>query len=130
MPDSEKENFEKKAKVFLAVPSDAVMISNNVIPELSPYPGTMNPKLRDMLRNDLGYKQVLISDALWEIQASPNAVLRALKTVDWVMVGEAEDAEKAIPAIQKALADGTFTEAEIKEKLALIDEFKRKTQSK
>ena len=130
LPDSEKERFEEKTKVFLAVPSDAIMISNNVIPELSPYPGTMNPKLRDMLRNDLGYKKVLISDALWEIQASPNAVLRALKTVDWVMVGEAEDAEKAIPAIQKAIADGTFTEAEIKEKLALIDEFKSKTQSK
>lgn len=129
LPGSAQGAFQEKAKVFTAVPSDSIMIANTVIPELSPFPSTMNPKIRDMLKNDLGYKNVLISDALWEIQASPNAVLRALKVVDWVMVGEADDAEKAIPAIRQAIADGTFTEAEIKDKIALIDAFKDKTNA-
>lgn len=129
LPGSAQEAFEQKAKVFISVPSDAIMIANTVIPELSPYPSTMNPKIREILKNDLGYKKVLISDALWEIQASPSAVLRALKVVDWVMVGEADDAERAIPAIRQAIADGTFTEAEIKDKIALIDAFKEKTNA-
>lgn len=129
LPGSAKEAFMQKAKVFTTVPSDAIMIANTVIPELSPYPGTMNPKIRDILKNELGYKKVLISDALWEIQATPKVVLKALKVVDWVMVGESSDAENAIPLIRQAIQDGTFTEAEIREKIALIDEFKAKTNA-
>lgn len=126
--DSDKVLFEEKAKVFVSVPSNAVMISNNVIPELGQYPNTMNPKIRDILRKDLGYKNVLISDALWEIQASPKAVLMALKVVDWVMVGEADDAEKAIPAIRTAINEGELTEEEISEKIRLIESFKQGIQ--
>lgn len=124
LPESGKASFEQKIGVFKSVPANAIMVANTVIPELSEYPTTMNPKIRELLKTDLGYKNVLISDALWEIQASPKAVLKALKVVDWVMVGEAEDAENAIPAIRQAIEEGTFTEEELREKIRLIDEFK------
>lgn len=128
LPDSDKGLFEENAKVFLSFPSNAVMISNNVIPELGKYPNTMNPKIRKILRKHLGYKNVLISDAPWEIQATPKAVLIALKVVEWIMVGEADDAEKAIPAIRTAINEGEFTEEEISEKIRLIESFKNGSQ--
>lgn len=125
LPDSSRNLFYEKAKVFTAVPSNAIMVSNNVIPELGKYPNTMNPKIKDIIRKDLGYRNVIISDALWEIQASPKAIMMALKVVDWVMIGEADDAEKAIPEIRKAIDSGEFTEEEIREKIQLIESFKQ-----
>jgi beta-N-acetylhexosaminidase len=123
-PGGSKELFAQKISAFKSVPSNAIMVSNIVVPELSEYPSTMNPKMRDIIRNDLGYKKVIVSDALWEIEPSPRVVLKVLKVVDWVMIGEAEDAEKAIPEIRKAIENGTFTESEMREKIKLIDEFK------
>lgn len=124
VPENSKYQFEQKMKVFTKVPSNAWMIGNNVIPELSPYPSTMNPNINDITRNVLGYKGLLISDALWEIEASPKAVLMALKVVDWVMIGYPQQAEAAIPYIKDAINKGFFTEQEIKDKLNRIDKFK------
>lgn len=128
LPDSSKDIFAQKISAFKSVPSNAIMVSNIVIPELSEYPSTMNPKMRELIRNDLGYKKVIISDALWEIEPSPKTVLKVLKVVDWVMIGESEDAEKAIPEIRKAMENGEFTESEIREKIRLIDEFKSSSE--
>ena len=80
--------------------------------------------IHDFARGDIGYKGLLISDALWEIEASPKAVVMALKVVDWVMVGYAADVEAAIPYIREALKRGLITESELQAKLRRIAAFK------
>lgn len=124
VPTSSKYEFEEKMKVFTKVPSNAWMIGNSIIPELSPYPSNMNPTINAIARNVLGYKGLLISDALWEIEASPKAVLMALKVVDWVMIGYPQQAEEAIPYIKDAINKKFFTEQEIRDKLNRISQFK------
>ena len=122
--EDERYLFTEKVKVFSKVPSNAWMVSNTVIPELGPYPSSMNPVIHDFARGDIGYKGLLISDALWEIEASPKAVVMALKVVDWVMVGYAADVEAAIPYIREALKRGLITESELQAKLRRIAAFK------
>lgn len=122
--ENERYQFQMKAQTFNKVPANAWMVGNNIIAELGPYPSNMNPVVRDLIRNHLSYKGLLISDALWEIEASPKAVLMALKVVDWVMLGTPAEAEDALPLIRQGIKTGLFTEAEVREKLNRIDEFR------
>ena len=122
--ESERYQFQMKAQTFNRVPANAWMVGNNIIAELGPYPSNMNPVVHDLMRNHLGYKGLVISDALWEIEASPKAVLMALKVVDWVMIGMSSEAENAIPFIKEGIKAGLFTEEELRAKFARIDAFK------
>lgn len=124
--EKERKEFTLQATIFNKVSSNAWMVSNHIIEELGPYPSTMNPIINDLIRKDLNYKGLVISDALWEIEASPKAVLLALNVVDWVMVGHHKDAEIAIPYIRQAIKEGIIKESDIKEKLKRIEDFQNK----
>jgi beta-N-acetylhexosaminidase len=117
--------FNKSISVFKEVPADAWMIGNNIYEELGPYPSTMNPEVIALVRNNLGYKGLVISDALWEIEAGPKAILMALKVNDWIMVAYPTQVEAAIPVIRGAIKSGFLTEAEIHEKLNRISKIKQ-----
>lgn len=122
-------NFEKVVEsmsIFKKVPSDAWMVGNNIYEEFGPYPSSMNPAINEIIRKKMSYKGLLISDALWEIEASPKAILMALKVNDWVMVGFPMQVEAALPVIRASIEVGLITEVEIKEKLKRINEFKGK----
>lgn len=121
----ERQEFMNRAAVFTKVPANAWMVGNNIIAELGPYPSNMNPVIHDLIRNELGYKGLLISDALWEVEASPKAVLMSLKVVDWVMVGNPRQVEAALPLIRRGVATGLFTEEELRAKLNRIAAFQR-----
>lgn len=116
--------FNKSMSVFKEVPADAWMIGNNIYEELGPYPSTMNPEVNSLVRDRLGYKGLVISDALWEIEASPKAILMALKVNDWIMVAFPNQVELAIPVIRGAIKSGFITETEIQEKLKRISTVK------
>lgn len=124
LPEKSIKQFEENMKIFSQIPANAWMVSNTIIPELSPYPSTMNPDINEIIRNGLNYHEVIMSDALWEIEASPDVIVKALKVVDWVMVGYPQQAEAAIPYIKDAINKGFFTEQEIRDKLNRIDKFK------
>lgn len=123
--DSEINKLTESMMVFKKVPSNAWMVGNNIYEELGPYPSSMNPVMNEIIRGKMSYKGLLISDALWEIEASPKAILMALKVNDWVMVGFPTQVETALPVIKAAIQNGLITEAEVQEKLKRIEEFKR-----
>jgi beta-N-acetylhexosaminidase len=125
VPEGERYRFMEGIRIFNQVPADAWMVANNVIPELGPYPSNMNPLVHDLIRNELAYKGLLISDALWEIEASPKAILMALKVVDWVMIGYSNQAELALPVIKAGINAGLFSEEELRGKISRINAFKK-----
>lgn len=123
-------SFRKNTELFKEVNADAVMMGQGIYTNFSQYPALLEPKMRQWLVEDLQYKKVIISDALWEIEATPKTILMALKTVDWVMVGMPSNVENVLPLLHKAIETGLFTTQEIQKKLDLIEEFKNKSKTK
>lgn len=121
--DSDK--FTENMNVFKKIPSNAWMVGNNIYKELSPYPSSMNSEMSDIIRNKLSYKGLVISDALWEIEASPKAIILALQVNDLVMVGFPTQVEFALPIIKLAIQKGILSENQLKEKLIRISNFKK-----
>lgn len=106
------------------------MMGQGIYTNYTQYPALLEPKMREWLIEDLQYKKVIISDALWEIEATPKAILMALKVNDWVMVGMPSNVENVLPLLHKAIETGLFTTQEIQKKLDLIEEFKNKSKTK
>lgn len=106
-----KEAVENKA--------DVVMIAHLLMPKLDPdHPASFSKKvITDLLRNELGFQGVVISDDMtmgaieknYEIgKASVEAILAGGNIV---LVGhDAEKEKTAIRALKKAVADGTIPE--------------------
>lgn len=121
----DRTEFDKNVHIFVEVPSDAVMIGQGIYKEISPYPALLEPKMRNWLVDKLHYKKPLISDALWEIEATPQTVIRALKTVDFVMVGFPRTVEESLPYIQEAIKKGELKKEDIQHKIDLFNSFKK-----
>lgn len=121
---NDEEDLKKQLDLFTQVPSQAIMIGQNIYSNISPYPAFLEPKYRQWIVNDLHYNKVIISDALWEINAEPNTIIMALKTVDWVMVGYSRSVEEALPLIHQAIREGILSTKEIQDKLNKIQTFK------
>lgn len=122
--------FKNNTELFKEIDGDAVMMGQGIYSNLSQYPAMLEPKMRSWLVQDLKYQKVIISDALWEIEANPKTILMALKTVDWIMVGPPSTVESALPVLHKAIENGNFTTKEIQKKLDLIEQFKQRGQKK
>lgn len=122
----DRKEFDKNVQMFINVPSDAVMIGQGIYKEISPYPALLEPKMRNWLVDKLHYKKPIISDALWEIEATPQTVIRALKTVDFVMVGFPRTVEESLPYIQEAIRKGELKKEDIQYKIDLFNSFKTK----
>lgn len=121
---NDQEDFKKQLNLFTQIPSQALMIGQNIYSNISPYPAFLEPEYRQWIINDLHYKNVIISDALWEINAEPKTIIMALKTVDWVMVGYSRSVEDALPFIHQAIREGILPAKEIQNKLNKIQAFK------
>lgn len=120
------DSFYQDAHVFIDVPSDGIMVSQGIYQEFSPWPSLLEPKVGEWLRNQLHYQGIIISDSLWEIEASPTTIIRALQTVDWVMVGYTSSVEEALPFIQQALKKGILKKDDLLLKIKKIEAFKKK----
>lgn len=122
----DRKEFDKNVQMFVDVPSDAVMIGQGIYKDISDYPALLEPKMRTWLVDKLGYKKPIISDALWEIEATPQTVIRALKTVDFVMVGFPRTVEESLPYIQEAIKKGELKKEDIQHKIDLFNDFSHK----
>lgn len=121
----DRKEFDRNTQIFIEVPSSAIMIGQGIYKEISPYPALLEPKMRTWLVDKLQYKNPIISDALWEIEATPQTIIRALKTVDFVMVGFPRTVEESLPYIQEAIKKGELKKEDIQHKIDLFNNFKK-----
>lgn len=121
----EQEKFITGTKLFTQIPSHAWMVSQNIYEGYGNLPAFMNPTITNIARQNLGYRGLLISDALWEIEATPKAIIQALKAVDWIMVGWSHDVEKALSLIRLEINKGTIKEEHLLDKLERVKSFKK-----
>lgn len=133
-----KEDFEKEDllpfKSGITAGADSVMIAHIVMQAVDPtYPASLSRKVvTDLLRNDLGYNGLIITDALGmgaikqfaqEHDQVPIDVLAVEAGNDCIMNN---DYETAIPQIHAAVTNGTIKESEINEHVFRILDLKRK----
>lgn len=133
-----KEDFEKEDllpfKSGITAGADSVMIAHIVMQSVDPvYPASLSRKVvTDLLRNDLGYNGLIITDALemgaikqfaQEHDQVPVDVLAVEAGNDCIMNN---DYETAIPQIHVAVTNGTIKESEINEHVFRILDLKRK----
>ncbi|GAN35787.1 glycoside hydrolase family 3 N-terminal domain-containing protein [Lacticaseibacillus paracasei] len=133
-----KEDFEKEDllpfKSGITAGADSVMIAHIVMQSVDPvYPASLSRKVvTDLLRNDLGYNGLIITDALemgaikqfaQEHDQVPVDVLAVEAGNDCIMNN---DYETAIPQIHAAVTNGTIKESEINEHVFRILDLKRK----
>ncbi|MDN4480943.1 beta-N-acetylhexosaminidase [Demequina muriae] len=109
-----------------------IMSSHIVVPALDPdHPATFSrPILTDLLRGEMGFEGVIVSDALDMVGASgeigiPAAAVRALHAgCDLLCIGTAntdEQIESIVDAIEQAVAQGEIAEERIAEASTRID---------
>lgn len=133
-----KEDFEKEDllpfKSGITAGADSVMIAHIVMQAVDPvYPASLSRKVvTDLLRNELGYNGLIITDALemgaikqfaQEHDQVPVDVLAVEAGNDCIMNN---DYETAIPQIHAAVTSGTIKESEINEHVFRILDLKRK----
>ena len=133
-----KEDFEKEDllpfKSGITAGADSVMIAHIVMQAVDPvYPASLSRKVvTDLLRNELGYNGLIITDALemgaikqfaQEHDQVPVDVLAVEAGNDCIMNN---DYETAIPQIHAAVTNGTIKESEINEHVFRILDLKRK----
>ncbi|MFT8866416.1 MAG: glycoside hydrolase family 3 N-terminal domain-containing protein [Lacticaseibacillus paracasei] len=133
-----KEDFEKEDllpfKSGITAGADSVMIAHIVMQAVDPvYPASLSRKVvTDLLRNELGYNGLIITDALemgaikqfaQEHDQVPVDVLAVEAGNDCIMNN---DYETAIPQIHAAVTNGTIKESEINEHVFRILDLKCK----
>jgi beta-N-acetylhexosaminidase len=110
-------------RAAVAQGAPAVMTAHIVYPALDPqYPATLSPTvIRDFLRRDLGFEGVVITDGFEMGALSKNfpvkeALGRALRaSVDMILLYASLDIDAAIGMVEKLLAEGGLSEADIDE---------------
>jgi len=83
----------------------SVMTAHVVYPELDDLPATLSPRAIRLLRDDLGFDGVIVTDALdmGAVRAIPGLAVRALAAgVDLLLIGE-QNGEEACAAIRSAV---------------------------
>lgn len=102
-----------------------VMVGHITVPEVTgDLPSTLSPEMMSILRNDLGFEGVIITDSFW-MQAitdefgSGEASLMALEAgADIVLMPD--DLDEAYKAVKAAVESGELSEEEINAKLIRI----------
>ena len=102
-----------------------VMVGHITVPEVTgDLPSTLSPEMMSVLRNDLGFEGVIITDSFW-MEAITNefgsgeASLMALEAgADIVLMPD--DLDEAYKAVRAAIESGELTEEEIDAKITRI----------
>lgn len=101
-----------------------VMMAHLVNENLSPLPASLSPETVAVLRQELGFDGIIITDslqmgAITARYSSDTAAVMALQAgVDMLLMPN--DLQKAYDGVQKALQDGTLTEERITESVVRI----------
>ncbi|MFC9560659.1 glycoside hydrolase family 3 protein [Agromyces sp. NPDC056965] len=118
-------------RAAIAAGSRTIMTSHILIPELDPEnPATLSPQiLNSLLRGELGFDGVIVTDALDMKGASgvhgiPEAAVRALAAgCDLLCIGSdnsAEEMAEIVAAVETAIATGRLPEERVRESAARV----------
>ncbi|SIN95018.1 glycoside hydrolase family 3 protein [Agromyces cerinus] len=118
-------------RAAIAAGSRTIMTSHILMPELDPEnPATLSPQiLNGLLRGELGFEGVIVTDALDMKGASgvhgiPEAAVRALAAgCDLLCIGSdnsAEEMAEIVGAVEVAIATGRLPEARVRESAARV----------
>jgi beta-N-acetylhexosaminidase len=103
-------------RAAIAAGVEAIMTAHIVVPELGPEPATINPKAIRLLRDELGFEGVIISDAIEmrgvaALAGAEEAAVRALEAgVDAICLGHDLPFEPVYAAVETALESGRLSE--------------------
>lgn len=97
-----------------------VMMSNNIYPDYSYYPAVFEPKFYDMLRTEVGFNGVIITDALEQFDFNDRLFLRAFILADIVLVTDLKRYRMLKAVIIRAYINGIVSESLIDAKLAKV----------
>ena len=107
-----------------------VMVGHITVPQITgDLPSTLSPEMMSILRNDLGFEGIIITDSFW-MEAITNefgsgeAALMALEAgADIVLMPD--DLDEAYKAVKAAVESGELTEEEIDAKIERILKVKK-----
>lgn len=112
----------------IAAGADMVMVGHLTVPTMDDVPASVSHKIvTNLLRYDLGFRGVIVTDGL-QMQAlaqytdSEKAVLALAAGNDMLL--EISDVPGTVAAIEKALADGTLTQAALDQSVLRILQLK------
>ena len=111
--ESIKENDLKPFESGIEAKAEAVLVSHNIVKALDPNnPASLSKSVHNLLRHDLGFTGIVITDDLSMKAISDNYPKSAV--VDAILAGNdlliVTDYETAIQEIKLALQDGTISE--------------------
>jgi beta-glucosidase-like glycosyl hydrolase len=124
--EARKGELRDKAKLFNPVFPNIVMMGNRIYRDYSPLPAVLDPSYNHWLRQDVNFHGLVISDAIWEIEASPYVIYNAFKNVDMVMVPDIASVDEATDYIIQKLKTGEITDEELdakKERIKKVREW-------
>lgn len=112
--------------------ADIVLVSHNIITAVdSNNPASLSKDIHDILRNDLNFDGVIITDDLY-MDAISKYLENAEAAVKAVLAGNdlicTTEFESQIPAVIKAVQDGTIAEKQINESVKKILKLKMKLE--
>lgn len=117
--DSIKQNDLPPFKTGIDAGAEAVIVSHNIVTNIDPNnPASLSKEVHNMLRNDMNFTGVIITDNLDMGAASTisDAVVKAVEAGnDLIIVTDYSD---SINQVKTAIENGTITESDV-EKLAL-----------
>lgn len=105
--------------------AEAVLVSHNIVNSIdSENPSSLSKKVHDVLRNELEFTGVIITDDLdmGAVSKEQDAVVKAILAGNDLII--VTDYEASIEAVKKALEEGRIKEEDINEKVLNILEWK------
>ena len=104
--------------------ADFVMVGNLTVKEMDDKPATLSEPVITCLRQELGFRGVIISDylnqkALTDANSNDEIAVQAVLAGNDMLL-EPQDLEASVKAIEAAAADGRITEARITESVVRI----------
>jgi beta-N-acetylhexosaminidase len=108
--------------------ADSILVSHNIVTSLDKdYPASLSPKIHEILRNDLGFTGVIMTDdlsmdAIKEYTEDDAAAVQAILAGNDLLI--ASNFEQQIPAVLAAVKDGTISESRIDESVLRVLKWK------
>ena len=112
--DDIKKNDLPPFKAGIDEGAEAVLVSHNIVNSIdSSNPASLSPSVHNLLRNDLGFTGVIITDdlAMGATSSIDDAVVKAMLAGNDLLI--VTDYEESINKIKKAIQDGTISEEQI-----------------
>lgn len=112
--DDIKKNDLPPFKAGIDEGAEAVLVSHNTVNSIdSKNPASLSPSVHNLLRNDLGFTGVIITDdlAMGATSSIDDAVVKAILAGNDLLI--VTDYEESFNKIKKAIQDGTISEEQI-----------------